>query len=109
MPAVWAYSVLCRFLGNLEDEAPLLPYLAGLPLHQKFNELLSCLYLPGSGMNVGCPLPTHLSKRPSHHHPSAHHSCPFTTNAKNSIIRITRFVRLIARRHVADELRQKKW
>jgi len=78
MPAVWAYSVLCRFLGNLEDEAPLLPYLAGLPLHQKFNELLSCLYLPGSGMNVGCPLPTPLSKRPSHHHPSAHHSCPFT-------------------------------
>jgi len=64
MPAVWAYSVLCRFLGNLEDEAPLLPYLAGLPLHQKFNELLSCLYLPGSGMNVGCPLPTHLTKTP---------------------------------------------
>ncbi|KNZ63938.1 hypothetical protein VP01_1082g4 [Puccinia sorghi] len=50
-PAFCAYSVLCRFLWHLEDEALMLPYFAALPLHQKFNEVLSCLYLPGSGMN----------------------------------------------------------
>lgn len=54
-PAFCAYSVLCRFLWHLEDEALMLPYFAALPLHQKFNEVLSCLYLPGSGMNVCCP------------------------------------------------------
>jgi hypothetical protein len=50
---VQAYSVICKFVRLLNDEVLENPNQLGLGvLPQNFNELLSCFYLPGTGMKV---------------------------------------------------------
>jgi hypothetical protein len=58
---VEAYSKLCNFLEALDFEGP-----EGLDyIHRtkSFNQLLSCFYLPGTGMNVCGFQPSLVKKR----------------------------------------------